>query len=166
MTASNSTIIKHLDANLNLVQRTQLNHSGNLAYWYNGNGSLSLCFGINDQKIKCVLLDYKMKVETEVQLTYGTYLQYYSIFRARNSGAVVLTIQSKDLEGLNSDASYVQHIGLNGTVSKSVKFQESICENVFEMITFEMRNGLFCACAICRTSVNTKCIGSVDEREF
>ena len=166
MSKSNTTIIKRLDKDFTVVQETFMNHSGGgIAYWYDEDSSASLCFGVSDQEIECILLDSKMKVQSEATLLYDNYVQYYSIFRVKNGDAVILTILSTDPDGSDS-ATYVQLLGKNGKITEPVKFQEFICENVFEMNTFEVNDELFCASTMCHNVVNTKCIGPAEKREF
>ncbi|XP_003426825.1 uncharacterized protein LOC100677885 [Nasonia vitripennis] len=161
----NNTIIKRLDSNFDTVQMTHLNYSGSIAYWYDEDGSASSCFGVSDQEIECVLLDAQMQVKVNSSLFYDSYVQYYSIFRLRNGDAVVLTILSSDPDASDS-ATYAQYLGLDGTIGSPVKFQEYICENVYEMNTFEIEEGLYCSSTMCQNIVNTKCIGAEEIRGF
>lgn len=167
MSRTNTTVLKRLDSNFSLIHQAELNQSGSVAYWYDEDGSASLCFGVSDQEIECLLLDSDMKIQTEATLYYDLFVSYYSIFRLASGEAIILTILGSDPEAYSSDsATYVQLIDVNGKTTQPVKFQEYICENVFEMNTFELKDRLVCASTICRSVVNTKCMAPEDELEF
>ncbi|XP_014208500.1 uncharacterized protein LOC106639403 [Copidosoma floridanum] len=165
-TKLNSSVLRYYDSKLSQTRELRLNYDDSLVYWYDDDaGSASTCFRFSDQELECMLLDGSMGIEVAVNLYYDSFLQYYSIIRLGSGEALVVTILSNDPVG-TYPVTYVQLINRLGEVSSPIKFQEYVCENVFEINTFKIREGLFCVSTTCSAVVNNKCIGPADQLGF